>query len=166
MANKCNAKKEKSQGWQSTTRRIVETNEEPSSSESTPNQNENQDQDPFNFDSDGDVCTVRVSDTGSKPQCARVMIQGVPVIEIIDTAADITIMGGSLFKKVASVAKLKKNHQTSHHAHGYGQQPFKLDGRMELEVKFGDKTIKTVVYIKMDAQEQLLLPEGVCRQLA
>ena len=79
------------------------TSEEPSPSESTPTQNE-----PFNFlyssDSDGDVCTVRVSDTGSKPQCARVMIQGVPVIGIIDTAADITIMGGSLFQKVASVA--------------------------------------------------------------
>lgn len=42
---------------------------------------------------------------------------------------------------------------------------FKLDGRMELKVEFGDKTMKTVVYIKMDAREQLLLSEGVCRQL-
>ena len=36
---------------------------------------------------------------------------------------------------------------------------------MELEVEFGDKTMKTVVYIKMDARDQLLLSEGVCRQL-
>ena len=36
---------------------------------------------------------------------------------------------------------------------------------MELEVEFGDKTMKIVVYIKMDAREQLLLSEGVCRQL-
>jgi len=36
---------------------------------------------------------------------------------------------------------------------------------MELEVEFGDKTMKTVVYIKMDALDQLLLSEGVCRQL-
>ena len=42
--------------------------------------------------------------------------------------------------------------------HGYDQRPFKLDGQMELEVEFGDKTMKTVVYIKMDARE-------VCRQL-
>ena len=45
--------------------------------------------------------------------------------------------------------------------HTYDQKPFKLDGRMEQEVEFGDTTIKTVVYIKMDAQDQLLLSEGV-----
>ena len=121
----------------------------------------------YSSDSDGDVCTVRVSDTGSKPQCARVMIQGVPVIGIIDTAADISIMGGLLFKKVASVAKLKKKNfkPPDITPHGYDQQPFKLDGRMELEIEFGDRTMKTVVYIKMEAREQLLLSEGVCRQL-
>ena len=64
-------------------------------------------------DSDGDVCTVRISDTGSKPQCTQVMIQGVPVDGIIDTAADITIMGGSLFQKVANVVRsMKKNFKT------------------------------------------------------
>ena len=171
LANKCNTKKEESQGRQSAARRMVGTSEESSPLESAPTQNGNQNQDPFNFlyssDSDGDVCTVRVSDTGSKPQCARVMIQGVPVIGIIDTAADITIMGGSLFQKVASVAKLKKKNFKPPDVtpHGYDQRPFKLDGRMELEVEFGDKTMKTVVYIKMDAREQLLLSEGVCRQL-
>ena len=36
---------------------------------------------------------------------------------------------------------------------------------MELEIEFSDRTMKTVVYIKMDAREQLLLSEGVCRQL-
>ena len=36
---------------------------------------------------------------------------------------------------------------------------------MELEVEFGGKTMKTVVYIKMDAWKQLLLSEGVCQQL-
>lgn len=34
-----------------------------------------------------------------------------------------------------------------------------------MEVEFGDKTMKTVGYIKMDAQDQLLLSEGVCQQL-
>ena len=36
---------------------------------------------------------------------------------------------------------------------------------MELDITFGDKTMHTPVYIKMDAHDQLLLSEGVCRQL-
>ena len=84
----------------------------------------------YSSDSDGDVCTVRVSDTGCKPQCAQVMIQGAPVVGIIDTAADITIMGGSLLQKVASVARLKKKNfkPPDITPHCYDQRPFKLDG--------------------------------------
>ena len=105
-----------------------------------------------------------MSDTGSKPQCARVMIQSVPAIGIVDTAADITIMGGFLFQKVASMAKLKKNNfkLPDITPRGYDQRSFKLDGQMELKVEFGGRAMKTVVYIKMDAREQLLLSEGVC----
>jgi hypothetical protein len=36
---------------------------------------------------------------------------------------------------------------------------------MDLEITFDDKTMCTPVYIKMDAADQLLLSEGVCRQL-
>ncbi len=36
---------------------------------------------------------------------------------------------------------------------------------MDLDVTFDDRTMKTAVYIKMDAHDQLLLSEGVCRQL-
>ena len=36
---------------------------------------------------------------------------------------------------------------------------------MDLSIEFGDKTIITPVYVKMDAHDQLLLSEGVCRQL-
>ena len=36
---------------------------------------------------------------------------------------------------------------------------------MDLEITFNDKSIITQVYLKMDAPEQLLLSEGVCRQL-
>ena len=52
--------------------------------------------------------TVRVKDKGSKPQYVNVQVQGVPTSGIIDTGADITIMGGELFKKVAAAARLKK----------------------------------------------------------
>ena len=119
-------------------------------------------------DSDeGNVCTMQVTDTGNKPQCITVMIQGVPVVGIIDTAADIIIIGGTLFRRVGKVAKLKKKKfkPPDITLHTYDQRSFKLDGRMKLEVEFGGKTMETVVYIKMDAHEQLLLSEGVCRQL-
>ena len=36
---------------------------------------------------------------------------------------------------------------------------------MELTLSFDGKDMKTMVYIKMDAADQLLLSEGVCRQL-
>ena len=70
-------------------------------------------------DSDESVNTIRVNDRGSLPQCVHVLIQDVPVYGIIDTAADITIIGGQLFCKVASVAHQKKKHfkpsLTRHH---------------------------------------------------
>jgi len=116
---------------------------------------------------DGEVLTVRLSDRGSKAQSVRLLVQDVPAIGIIDTAADITIMGGKLFQKVASVAKLKKKNfkPPGITPHTYDQKPFKLDGRMELDVEFNDRKMKTTIYIKMNAHDQLLLSEGVCRQL-
>ena len=47
----------------------------------------------------------------------------------------------------------------------YDHRPFTLDGRMDLDVTFNGTTMRTQVYIKMDAREPLLLSEGVCRQL-
>ena len=47
------------------------------------------------------VSAVRVNDQGSKPQYVNVTIQGVATSGIIDTGADITIMGGELFKKIS-----------------------------------------------------------------
>jgi hypothetical protein len=47
----------------------------------------------------------------------------------------------------------------------YNQKLFKIDGRVDLDITFDDKVIHTPVYVKMDAAEQLLLAEGLCRQL-
>ena len=56
-------------------------------------------------DSEGEeVRVVRLTDQGSKPQCVKLQVQRVPAYGIIDSGADITIMGGILFKKVAAVA--------------------------------------------------------------
>ena len=72
-----------------------------------------------------------------------------------------------MFKKVATVARLKKKDlkKPDKQPRTYDQRTFSLDRRMDMEIQFGDKIMKTAVYIKMDAHEQLLHSEGVSRQL-
>ena len=114
-----------------------------------------------------DVRQVRIQDQGSKPQKAEVVVGGVPMSGVIDTAADVTIMGGEMFKKVAAVAKLRKKDfkPADKTPYNYDKKPFRLDGKLELDVSFQDRTMTTDIYVKMDASEPLLLSEGVCRQL-
>ena len=121
----------------------------------------------YSSDSEGQVDTIQVSDEGSRPQYVNVKIQGMPTSGIIDTGADITIMGGELFKKVATTARLRKKNfrKPDRTPHTYDCKPFQLHGKMELEVAFAGKVLLTSVYIKMDAHDQLLLSEEVCSQL-
>ena len=135
------------------------------------------DEDPYAFlesssdegDAEGDtgVRQVRVKDGGSITQCVKLSLQGVPVYGIIDSGADITIIGGQLFKRVALAAHLKKKDfmKPDKTPRTYDQKPFTLDGRIDLDVVFQDKAMRTPIYVKMDAYDQLLLSEGVCRQL-
>ena len=94
-------------------------------------------------------------------------VKGVEAHGIVDTGADISIMGGELFKRVAAVARLKKKDfkPPDKVPYSYDNRPFKLDGRMDLDISFDGKTLCTPVYIKMDSEDSLLLAEGVCRQL-
>jgi len=71
-----------------------------------------------------------------------------PAYGIVDTAADITIIEGKLFRKVvASVARLKNWNliPPDKTPRNYDQRPFKLDGRMEVMIAFGDKEMSTQV---------------------
>ena len=106
-------------------------------------------------------------DEGSHPHYAEVLVQGVLSQGIIDSGADITIMGASLFQKVAAANRIKKRyfHKPEKVLHIYDQRTFTLHGYLNLDVAFGDKTIETRVYVKMEAHDELLLSEGVCRQL-
>lgn len=110
---------------------------------------------------------MRISYSGSRQQYAPVQLQGVLAQGAIDSGTDITIVGGELFRRVAAVAKLRKGHlkKVDKVPHTYDQKTFPLDGRVDLDVTFGDLTMKTPIYTKMDAPESLLLAEGVCRQL-
>ena len=109
----------------------------------------------YSSDEDADshtVRSVRVADMGSRPKCVKVAIQGVPAFGVVDSGADITIMGGDLFKKVAAGAKLRKRdfRKSDKSPRTYNRQPFTLDGRMDLNIQFDDK-VMTTPYIKMDA---------------
>ena len=97
----------------------------------------------------------------------QVEVQGVPAQGIVDSGADITIIGGELFRRVAAVARLRKKDlkKPDRVPRTYDHRPFTLDGKMDLDLSFDGTTMRTPVYIKMDAREPLLLSEGVCRQL-
>jgi len=47
----------------------------------------------------------------------------------------------------------------------YDQRTFSLDSRLDLDINFDGKSLNTPVYIRKEAQDQLLLSEGVSRQL-
>ena len=116
---------------------------------------------------DSSINTVRVEDRGSRPRKVTVDLQGLPVMGVIDSGADITIMNGDVFKKVAAIARLKKKafKSADKTPYGYDNKPFKLNGRIDLDITFAERTMCTTVYLKMDAHEPLLLSEGVCYQL-
>ncbi len=99
-------------------------------------QNQVGDDDPRRYlhsssDEDSEVGQVRVKDQGSKPRLASVQVQGVPTQGVVDTGADISIIGAELFKRVASVARLKKRNfkDPDKIPHTYDQRPFKLHGK-------------------------------------
>ena len=123
----------------------------------------------FSSDSEDEeaVKQIVVTDKGSKAQHARVSVNGVPANGVIDTAADFTIIGGELFARVAAAARLRKKdfRKADKISRTYVREPFRLDGCIDLNISFDEKTMKTPVYVKMDAQDQLLLLEVECRQL-
>ena len=90
-------------------------------------------------------------------------MQGVPVKGIIDSSADITIINGDVFKKIAAVSRLKKKafKAADKIPVGYDNRPSKLDGRLDLGIAFGDCTLHTTVYLKMDARDLLYYRQKV-----
>ena len=114
-----------------------------------------------------DVCQVRIADRGSKPQYADVQIENIPARGVIDSGSDITIMGGELFKYVATTERLRKSQfrKPDKIPKTYDGRTFTLDGVIDLDITFSGVMMKTPVYVKATMSEQLLLGEGVCRQV-
>ena len=87
------------------------------------------------------------------------------MLRVIDTAADITIMGGEMFKKVAAVMKLhNKNFKPAGKVlYNYNKKAFptSIDGKLELDVCFQNCNITTDVNIKMDASATTVIQRWV-----
>ena len=103
----------------------------------------------------------------SKSRHVEVEIEGVPVTGIIDTGSDITIISGELFKNIVDAAQLSSEtfKPANKQACAYSGQPISLDGQMDVTISFESHNIKTIIYVKLQAPDQLLLSESVCREL-
>ena len=118
-------------------------------------------------DTEEGVLQIRIDDHGGRQQYADVQIEGVPARGIVDSGAEITIMNGKLLERIAAVTRLKKSRlkPADRIPRTYDRKIFTLDGRLDLDVCFNGVTMNTPIYVKLDAADQLLLGEGVCRQL-
>lgn len=96
------------------------------------------------------VHQVRVVHKGSRPQRVEVLVEGVPTLGLVDSGADITIIGMDLLRYVAMVAKLKKDRlkRVDKVPKTYDGRPFVLHGRMDMDISFNGITVLTPVYIK------------------
>ena len=91
---------------------------------------------------------------------------------VLNTGTDIIIIGSTLFMEIAAVAtavvaRLKKKNFTKADkiSHTYDQKPFTFDGRMDLDIAFGDKTILTPLDENVCHKAITLSGGGVCCQL-
>jgi len=94
------------------------------------------------------VLQIRVKDSGSVTQFVKLSLQGISVYGIIDSDADINIIGGQLFKHVALAAQLREK-DLMRLGKTYDQKPFTFDGRIDLDIVFEDKATRTPIYVNM-----------------
>ena len=116
---------------------------------------------------DSEIGQIRINDQGGQQQYVDVLIEGVIARGVVDSGAEITIINGKLFGRIAAVARLKKSRlkPADRVPRTYDRKTFTLDGRLDLDICFDGVTMRTPIYVKLDAADQLLLGEGVCRQL-
>ena len=103
----------------------------------------------YSSESESDCDEVRVLDEGSRSQFAHVLVQGVPAEGIVDTGADITIIGRDLFARVAAAACLRMRdfRKADKVPRTYDRKTYHLYGCMDLDISFLDRTMKTTIYV-------------------
>ena len=113
------------------------------------------------------VQVKEVTQTTSTPKSIEVQIEGLPIRGIIDTGSDITILSGNALQEIVTACGIKREQfkPPDRTACTYGYQLLKLDGQLDLRIKFGEKSMCERVYVKLDAPDILLLSENVCCKL-
>ena len=92
-------------------------------------------------------------------------IEGVLIRGIVDTGSDITILNRDAFQGIVTACGLKREQFKPPDRTAFNQ-PLKLDGQIDLHIKFGEKTICETVYVNLNAPDALLLSENVYSKLA
>ena len=97
---------------------------------------------------DEEIRRIQLNYNGSRSRYAQVEVQGVPAQGIADSGADITIIGGELFRRVAAVARLRKKDlkKPDRVPRTYDHRPFTLDGKMDLDLSFDGTTMDPGIY--------------------
>ena len=121
----------------------------------------------FPADQPTQVPSIKSADLTSKSRHVKVKIEGIPITGIIDTGSDITIISGELFKNDVVAAQLSSEafKPANKQACAYSGQPIALDGQMDVTISFESHDTRTTIYVKLQAPDQLLLSESVCREL-
>ena len=85
---------------------------------------------PSDSEEEGEVRLVRVEYHGAEH------MEGVPASGVIDSGAEISIINGILFRKIAAVARLKRSQlkPPDRIPKTYDRKVFQLDGRLDLDI--------------------------------
>ena len=91
------------------------------------------------------VTEIWVQDHGSRPRKVCVEVAGVPWDGVVDTGADITLIGPEAFKRIAAVAKLHRHNfkPLDKTPRTYDQKTFHIDGQIDMDISFQECIIKT-----------------------
>ena len=98
----------------------------------------------------------------------KVMVEGFPIVGLIHTGSDITLMRGDQFYDMVKDSLLSAHHlkPTEQRACTYDQKPITFDGQIDVKIAFGKKAKVSIIFVKLVAPDKLLLSENVCRMLS
>ena len=98
------------------------------------------------------ICTKpNCSNKGREFQYVEIKVERLPVMGLIDTGSDITIMRGDLFYHTVGKGGIEVDQLQSpaYKACSYDQKPITLDGQMEIILSFDKKVLQTTMYVKL-----------------
>ena len=115
---------------------------------------------------DSEIGQIRIDDQGSQQQYVDVLIEGVIARGVVDSGCrDHHHQWKIVWKDSCCCAAEESTEACRRVPRTYDRKTSTLDGRLDLDICFDGVTMRNPIYVKLDAADQLLLGEGVCRQL-